>query len=524
MGPLLWKRSELFFLILYAVTFYVIVIQRTLYLSHDHSRELYSLRRGWMFNRLNDLSDAQWRNFHGNLPILTFVFGIFTFGAIALRNQFNLKGRGMSVVWFIMSLAYILHLHGACVVFVLSIASVNFFLAKILAKSKFYLYVLWFFNISVLLLNRIYEGYSFSSFGNQWAFLDNYRGSFRWQICFNLVVLRMLSFGCDYHWSLKETQFDQKKHIIHCSICSSGNSCYHLLQEKRLHFCQYSFIKYLAYLIYAPLYIAGPIVSFNAFASQLDAPKKRYSVVNVIFYGSRWVLCFGLMETMTHFLYYNAFANSGLWRQFSPLEIFIIGYGVINFIWLKFLLIWRYFRFWSLVAGIETIENMPMCLNNCYSLETFWKSWHASFNKWIVRYMYIPLGGSQKKLFNMWIIFTFVALWHDIEWKLLLWAWLTCIFFIPELVIKSSISSFTPRSAAGKFVLREMSAVAGAVTITCLMVANLVGYVVGPSGTSLLISRLFRRDGFPVLVFIFLSFYVAVKLMFHIRDIKQNTK
>ncbi|KAI0492408.1 hypothetical protein KFK09_026679 [Dendrobium nobile] len=524
MSTLFWKRSELLFLILYAVAFYAIVIQRSLYLSHDHSRELYGLRRGWMFNRLNDLSDAQWRNFHGNLPILTFVLGLFTFGANTLRSQFYLKAKEMSVVWFLISLAYILHLHGACVVFVLSIASVNYFLAKILAKSKSYLYVLWIFNISILLLNRIYDGYSFSLFGNHWAFLDSYRGSFRWQICFNLVVLRMISFGCDYYWSVKETRLHQKKHIVCCSICSSGKACYHFLQERGLHSRQYSFITYIAYLLYAPLYIAGPIVSFNAFASQLDVPQRSHSVGDVAFYGLRWVLCFVLMETMTHFFYYNAFATSGLWRQLSPLEIFIIGYGVINFMWLKFLVIWRYFRFWSLVAGIETIENMPKCINNCYSLETFWKCWHASFNKWIVRYMYIPLGGSHKKLFNTWIIFTFVALWHDLEWKLISWAWLTCIFFIPEIVIKSSVSSFTSRSATGKLFLREMSAVAGAITITCLMVANLVGYVIGPSGTSWLISRLVKKDGFPVLGFIFLSFYVAVKLMFHIRDNKQNTK
>lgn len=140
--------------------------------------------------------------------------------------------------------------------------------------------------------------------------------------------------------------------------------------------------------------------------------------------------------------------------------------------WLKFFLIWRYFRFWSLVSklemqffhtdlkmvsfdqwtlkmlqicGIEAPENMPRCINNCYNLESFWKNWHASFNKWLVRcdlqflshismnmmqfhyfsimtknrrYMYIPLGGSQRKLLNVWVIFTFVAIWHDLEWYL----------------------------------------------------------------------------------------------------------
>ncbi|CAI9265958.1 unnamed protein product [Lactuca saligna] len=38
--------------------------------------------------------------------------------------------------------------------------------------------------------------------------------------------------------------------------------------------------------------------------------------------------------------------------------------NVLNFMWLKFFLIWRYFRFWALVSGIEAPENMPRCINN----------------------------------------------------------------------------------------------------------------------------------------------------------------
>jgi protein-cysteine N-palmitoyltransferase HHAT len=33
--------------------------------------------------------------------------------------------------------------------------------------------------------------------------------------------------------------------------------------------------------------------------------------------------------------------------------------------------------------------------------------------------MYIPLGGSKRKLLNIWVIFTFVAVWHDLEWYIL---------------------------------------------------------------------------------------------------------
>ncbi|KAK7343407.1 hypothetical protein VNO77_12121 [Canavalia gladiata] len=516
-----WKRRELFFLVAYAFGFYVIIITRSLQLSRDHYKQLFGLRPGWLIPRhLNDVSDAQWRNFRGNLPVLTLVFGIFTLLASLMRASFNLKVRGMSIVWLLFSLAYLSYLHGACIVFVLSIATINFLLVKIFAQKKYFPLVVWSYNILFLLCNRIYEGYSFSIFGQHWAFLDNFRGSFRWHICFNFVVLRMISFGFDYHWANQDSQFDQEKHYQRCHICKSGKSCYQVLQGRSLHNDKFGYITYLCYLVYAPLYIAGPILSFNAFASQLDVPQNTHSVRNVALSGFRWVLILLLMELMTHVFYYNAFANSGLWKHLSPMDVFIIGYGVLNFMWLKFLLIWRFFRFWSLINGIETPENMPKCINNCHNLEGFWKNWHASFNKWLVRYMYIPLGGSRKKLLNVWVIFTFVAIWHDLEWKLLSWAWLTCLFFIPELVLKSAAKAFQAQSSFGECILRELSAVAGAVTITCLMVANLVGFVVGPRGLNWLLSSFLRNEGLPVLGGMLITFYIGTKIMFHIDEAK----
>ncbi|XP_050223423.1 membrane-bound O-acyltransferase gup1 isoform X2 [Mercurialis annua] len=390
------------------------------------------------------------------------------------------------------------------------------------SQTDYFSFLLWIFNIFFLLCNRVYEGYSFSSFGQRWVYLDNFRGTFRWHICFNFVILRMISFGYDYRWALQDSQFDQKKHFQRCYVCKSGKTCYQFLQERSAPNSSFSFSVYLSYLIYAPLYIAGPITSFNAYASQLEMPQKNYTVRDVSWYGLRWIFSFFLMELLTHLFHFNAFAISGLWKSLSPVDIFIVGYGVLNFMWLKFYLIWRYFRFWSLICGIEAPENMPRCINNCYNLEIFWKSWHASFNKWLVRYMYIPLGGTQRKLLNVWVIFTFVAIWHDLEWKLLSWAWLTCLFFIPEMLLKSIANRMQAENAFGELLFRELKAIAGAITITCLMVANLVGYVIGPSGINWLVSQFLTRKGLPVLGGMFITFYVGTKLMFHIDDAKQR--
>lgn len=58
-----------------------------------------------------------------------------------------------------------------------------------------------------------------------------------------------------------------------CKFLSSFSFSYYFvnyfLQERSVQHDKFSFTMYLCYLAYAPLYIAGPIISFNAFASQV---------------------------------------------------------------------------------------------------------------------------------------------------------------------------------------------------------------------------------------------------------------
>ncbi|GAU11498.1 hypothetical protein TSUD_344880, partial [Trifolium subterraneum] len=279
-----------------------------------------------------DVSDAQWRNFRGNLPILTLVFGIFTLLANLMRAFFNLNVRGMSVVWLLFSFAYLSYLHRACVIFVLSIATINFLLVK----------------------------------------------------------------------------------------------------ERSLHINKFGYVVYLSYLVYAPLYIAGPIVSFNAFASQLDVPQNSLKL--------------------------------HVAKVFADLALFQV-----------------------LVTG-----------------------------------MLLTLLASKHKYVHVIYMEKVITLKLCCR-KLLSWAWLTCLFFIPELVLKSATKAFQAESSFGEFIFRELSAVAGAVTITCLMVANLVGFVVGPSGINWLLSSFLRKEGLPVLGGLLMTFYVGTKIMFHIEEAKKRS-
>jgi D-alanyl-lipoteichoic acid acyltransferase DltB (MBOAT superfamily) len=140
------------------------------------------------------------------------------------------------------------------------------------------------------------------------------------------------------------------------------------------------------------------------------------------------------MEFTIHYMYMVAISKTQAWDNDPILQICMIGLFNLVLIWLKLLLIWRFFRLWALADGIEAPENMIRCVTNNYSALGFWRSWHRSFNLWLIRYVYVPLGGAKTAMYNIWIVFTFVAIWHDIQLRLLAWGWLISLFILPEII------------------------------------------------------------------------------------------
>jgi alginate O-acetyltransferase complex protein AlgI len=72
--------------------------------------------------------------------------------------------------------------------------------------------------------------------------------------------------------------------------------------------------------------------------------------------------------------------------------------------------------------------NLILNFNNPYlatGLGDFWTRWHISLSTWFRDYVYIPLGGNQRGVFNIYrnLLFTFLlsGLWHGAAWTFLIW-------------------------------------------------------------------------------------------------------
>lgn len=241
-----------------------------------------------------DVSDYQWREFRASMPLLAAVMGGFVLCSRAVQ-----AGTPQHRVTFYLAFALVLLavLHGACLLFVLALTLAGFYLAKATAKQQHGLLIVWAWHCSTFLLIRAYDGFPFKLFGPWLAELDQHRGMLRWHIHYNLLLLRMLSFAADYRWQLQQRPGRVR---LPPDTPPSPRQDLRTRTELWQEPGAYNLCMYLAYLLYPPLYIAGPISTFNAFASQMAAPAANVTPKSTGLYLLRALGCWACMEWLTH--------------------------------------------------------------------------------------------------------------------------------------------------------------------------------------------------------------------------------
>ncbi|PTB40769.1 uncharacterized protein TrAFT101_005930 [Trichoderma asperellum] len=544
--PPKWRTPEFF---LYYLVF-IVVVPYMFWIAYDVSKpsdprypkyERY-LSEGWIPGRKIDNSDAQYQTFRGNFPILTCLLifhpllrkgweSVYKPSARGARGSARLDQR--ATFDFVFAIIFIVILHGISAFKILTILAINYQIATKLPRHQVPT-ATWIFNVGTLFANELTMGYRLQLLANwvgppwgplaHWGYwLDNWGGIMkRWDILFNITILRLISFNMDYYWSI------DKRHVN--TLEKKGLDPASLSERDRISIPadirDFSFRNYLAYALYAPLYIAGPILTFNDYISQAKYRAASIEWPRTIRYGIRFLLVLLSMELILHFDYVGAISKAApVWSDYTAAQLSLLSFFNLHIIWLKLLLPWRMFRLWALVDGIDPPENMVRCVSNNYSTQLFWRAWHRSYNRWIIRYIYVPLGGSSfrswassaKSVVTYLLVFTFVALWHDIKLRLLIWGWLIVIFMVPEW---TATYLFPKRKWESRPTEYRMLCCIGAVGNVLMMIsANLVGFAVGLDGLrSILSSILHDWSGVFFILTASSCLFVGIQIMFEIRE------
>ncbi|KAM3159658.1 GUP1 [Lachancea thermotolerans] len=499
------------------------------------------LSKGWILGRKVDNTDSQYRFFRDNMPLLAGLIVLHTGLKKAVLRATNVRRVRFDLVF---GLLFLFAAHGVSALRVLLHLVINYAIAKTLRKNyRLATFLTWVYGISTLFFNNSYRKYPF---GNVLSVLAPLDGAFkgiieRWDVFFNFTLLRMISFNMDFLEKWEQVVTGKKNnspspspsHVSNLkpelkraassattleTICENGTTNVLLDERARMnaphHIQDYSFANYLAYVTYTPLFIAGPIVTFNDYLYQCQQTLPSINTKRILYYAGRFVLCVLTMEFVLHYIYAVAVSKTKAWDGDTPFQISMIGLFNLNIVWLKLLIPWRLFRLWAMIDGVDAPENMIRCVDNNFSALAFWRAWHRSFNKWVVRYVYIPLGGSKNRILTSLAVFSFVAIWHDIELKLLLWGWLIVLFLLPEIFAQRYFAPYRKRPWY-RFV-RAMGAI---LNIWMMMIANLYGFCLGYDGTVHLIKGLFFTwAGLRFLMGANVALFIAVQVMFEQRE------
>lgn len=582
--PSKWNTPEfyLYYLVFLTVPFLMVksVYDVSKTDSPNYDRYSHLLSDGWIPGRKVDNSDAQYSSFRDNIPYMTLVLFLHPllrriYDSFWLSRTYTNVGSGSASssgltqglsptaaadarlnqrVSFDLGFAaiFIIALHGISAAKVFLILYANYKLATALPRA----YVpaaTWTFNIGILFANELCHGYPLASFAalllpsqtttagntesqNNWGtWIDSYGGLVsRWEILFNITVLRLISFNFDYYWSLNSggsspievgamnlsdrnnANEPKKKQLDPANLSESDRVS---IPAKP---ADYTLRNYLAYVLYSPLYLTGPILTFNDYISQSRYRVGSISRERTILYAIRFAVCLLTMELVLHYLYAVAISKARpAWEVYTPFQLSMLGYFNLHIIWLKLLIPWRFFRLWSLIDGIDPPENMVRCMSDNYSAFAFWRGWHRSFNRWIIRYIFIPIGGSEggkvRGIINFLAVFTFVALWHDINLKLLMWGWLITLFVLPEAICTLLFPAKKWKNSPNAY--RWICGVGAVGNILMMMAANLVGFALGLDGLQGLVTNIIGSwGGLFFLVAACGTLFVGAQVMFEVRE------
>ena len=479
---------------------------------------------------------------------------------------------------FLFGHIFLFVLHGFSSFKIMFILFLNYQIATKLPR-KYVPAVTWVFNIAMLFATEIYKGFSYEVMAwnisphrwdgakNEWMksglmvcgeWLDRRGGIIpRWQILFNFSILRLISFNLDYCWSLDGKNADA---LEVSQTVDLRDDFTNVLKKKQLDpanlserdriaisppLKDFGWKSYIGYCTYAPLYLVGPILSFNDYISQSTYKVASIEMSRTIRYGIRFVLVLLSMEFVLHFSYVGAISNSDpVWSSYSAAQLCLLSFVNLHIIWLKLLLPWRLHRLWALLDGVDPPENMVRCVSNNFSTQNFWRAWHRSYNRWLIRYIYVPLGGSSfatwfdivKSILTFLMVFTFVALWHDLQLRLLIWGWLIVLFMIPEWTAAYFFPARKWENRPKEY--RFLCGFGAVLNVLMMISANMVGFAVGLDGLQSIIQSVLHEWSGKIFPFrfyycqdesnycigiIFLlsacaCLFVGVQVMFEIRE------
>lgn len=249
--------------------------------------------------------------------------------------------------------------------------------------------------------------------------------------------------------------------MIACAI-----DTYRATEEEEL----LSFKKYLLFILFFPVLIAGPIMRKKDFFPNLDRDVPKQDDI----YRACYLLMSGLIKKILMAdpiatIVNPIFANPS---EYTSLSLFMVGILSVIQIYADFSGLTDLARSVAYFLGFEIPENFFAPFFSRSGRE-FWKRWHVTLSSWLMDYIYIPLGGSRageaRTYLNLIITMTLGGIWHGADYTFLVWGFYWGVLLsIERYIEKTKGINLTPEKNPFLIVLK-VSIIYVLVSISLLM-------------------------------------------------------
>ncbi|XP_046933239.1 protein-cysteine N-palmitoyltransferase HHAT isoform X2 [Lynx rufus] len=210
----------------------------------------------------------------------------------------------------------------------------------------------------------------------------------------------------------------------------------------------YSFPWLVAYVFYYPVFHNGPILSFPEFITQMQQQEycSLKSSLSAFALGLGRLLCYWwLAELMVHLMYMHAiYSSAPLLRAVSCWTLGGLALAQVIFFYLKYLVLFGVPALLMRLDGL-TPPPLPRCVSTMFSFTGMWRYFDVGLHDFLIRYVYIPVGGSQhgllRTLFATAVTFAFVSFWHGGHDYLWYWAALNWLGVVAENTVQRLVQT-----------------------------------------------------------------------------------